>query len=261
MIRTLVSLALLLLPLAPAAAQDAAQDADAAPRRTRVILGPQLSPAYPGADSVQLRPYVDVSRTRGGRPFDYESPDESNGIALYDRDGLSFGPALNFEGKRRSRDVGGLDRVGFSVELGGAVQYQARGPFRGFAEVRKGVSGHKGVVGMIGIDYVARDGDRWLWSLGPRLTLGDGRYARAYFGVSARETLATGVPTYRPDSMIAAGATTSALRQLSDRWGVFGYAKYDRLLGDAGDSPVTRRFGSRDQLSGGLGVSYTFGRR
>ena len=57
-----------------------------------------------------------------------------------------------------------------------------------------------------------------------------------------------------------AGATTSVLRQLSDRWGVFGYAKYDRLLSDAADSPVTRRFGSRDQFSGGAGVSYTFGR-
>ncbi len=80
--------------------------------------------------------------------------------------------------------------------------------------------------------------------------------------MSPREALATGVPAFRPDGgLLSAGATGSAHRQLTERWGVFGYAKYDRLLGDAGDSPVVRRFGSRDQLSGGVGVSYTFGPR
>lgn len=245
--------------LLPAAAM--AQDEDKAPRRTRVILGPQLVPSFPGADRVAVRPYVDVSRTRGDRPFAYEAPDESTSIALYNRRGLSFGPAFAFEGKRRRRDVGGLDEVGFTVELGAAVQYQAKGPLRLFAEARTGLGGHRGVIGSAGIDYVARDGDRWLWAIGPRLTVGDSHYARAYFGVSPRETLATGVPAYRPDSFVAAGATASTLRQLSDRWGVFAYAKYDRLLGDAAASLVTRRFGARDQLSGGLGVSYTFGRR
>jgi outer membrane protein len=36
------------------------------------------------------------------------------------------------------------------------------------------------------------------------------------------------------------------------------YAKYDRLSGDAADSPVVRELGSRSQLSGGLGITYTF---
>jgi outer membrane scaffolding protein for murein synthesis (MipA/OmpV family) len=30
------------------------------------------------------------------------------------------------------------------------------------------------------------------------------------------------------------------------------------LLGDAGKSPVVRQFGSRDQLSGGIGLNYIF---
>lgn len=258
MTRSAAAVALLLLPLAPSAAF--AQKDDEGPRRTRVTLGPQVVPRFPGAEEVAFRPYVDVSRTRASQ-FEYEAPDESTSLSLYNRDGVSFGPAINFEGKRRSRDVGGLDRVGFTVELGGAVQYQTAGPVRLLAEARKGIGGHRGVIGMIGADYVMRDGDRWLWAIGPRLTVGDARYARAYFGVSPREALATGVPAYRPESMIAAGATTSVLRQLSDRWGVFAYAKYDRLLGDAAKSPVTRRFGSRDQLSGGAGLSYTFGGR
>lgn len=237
-----------------------AQD-DNAPRRTRVILGPQLVPRYPGADATSLRPYIDVSRARGDADFRFEAPDESTSVSIYSRDGISFGPSLNFEGKRRRRDAGGLDPVGFSVELGASGQIALGRALRATVEARKGVSGHNGFMGMVGADYVSRDGNRWLFSAGPRLTLGDARYARAYFGVTPREAVATGIAAYRPGSMAAIGATGSAHRQLSDRWGVFGYAKYDRLIGDAADSPVVTRFGSRDQWSGGIAASYTFGRR
>jgi outer membrane protein len=39
---------------------------------------------------------------------------------------------------------------------------------------------------------------------------------------------------------------------------MFGYARYERLVGDAAKSPIVRDLGTRNQLSGGLGVSYTF---
>jgi outer membrane protein len=39
---------------------------------------------------------------------------------------------------------------------------------------------------------------------------------------------------------------------------MFGYGRYERLVGDAADSPIVREFGSRNQLSGGLGLTYTF---
>ncbi len=45
---------------------------------------------------------------------------------------------------------------------------------------------------------------------------------------------------------------------LSGPLGLFGYARYERLIGDARKSPVVRELGSPNQLSGGLGLSYTF---
>lgn len=259
---TVVSKAIVAAGLAAIALPAHAQTQDSGsdePRRTRVVLGPQIVPRFPGADGMAVRPYVDVSRARGDADFRFEAPDESTGFSLYNRDGFAFGPALNFEGKRRRRDTGGLDEVGFSVELGGAAQLALTPAVRARIEARKGVTGHKGFVGMVGLDYVARDGNRWLWSIGPRVTLGDAKYARAYFGVSPREALATGIASYRPESMVMVGATGSASRQLTTRWGVFGYAKYDRIVGDAADSPVTRLFGNKNQWSAGAGVSYTFG--
>ena len=261
-IHRIVTLGLLLatagIGIAPASAQEATPDA---PRRTRIGLGPQLVPSYPGSDTVSLRPFVDVSRTRGDAPFAFEAPDESAGFPILRDSRFQFGPSIGFEGRRRSRDVGGvLPSVGFTVELGGFVQYALTDSFRLRAEARQGIGGHKGLIGMVGADYVARDADRWLFSIGPRVTLSDGRYDRAYFGVAPADAVRAALPAFRPDGGVqAVGATAGALRQLTAHWGLSGYAKYDRLVGDPGRSPVVRAFGSRNQLSGGLALSYTFG--
>ena len=246
----------------PAQAQDAAQSpAQDAPRRTRIGLGPQLVPSYPGSNSVSLRPFIDVSRTRGNTPFAFEAPDESAGFPILRARKLQFGPSIGFEGRRRSRDVGGaLPSVGFTVELGGFAQYALTDALRVRVEARQGLGGHKGLIGMVGADYVARDADLWLFSIGPRVTLSGDRYNRAYFGVAPADAARAGLPAFDADGGVqAVGATAGALRQITRHWGVSGYAKYDRLVSDPGRSPVVRAFGSRNQLSGGLALSYTFG--
>jgi MipA family protein len=253
----------LALPLAswsaPAAAAEDGEKKE--PRRIRVGVGAQFVPGYPGADSLSLRPLVDVSLSRGSKPFGFEAPDESFGPSLIKEGGLEIGPALNFEGSRTANDVGAdLDKVGFTFEAGAFVQYAFSPKFRVRTEVRKGLGGHEGWIGQLGADYVARDGDDWLFSIGPRLTVSDGRYHRAYFGVTPAESARTGLAAYRPEGGVqAVGATAGFLKQLDRRWGIYSYAKYDRLVGDAADSPVVRVHGSRDQFSGGLALTYTFG--
>jgi outer membrane protein len=92
------------------------------------------------------------------------------------------------------------------------------------------------------------------------VTWSDARYHRAYFGVTPAESVRTGLAAYRPGGGIQAfGATAGFLTRLSKRFGLYSYAKYDRLVGDSADSPVVRSFGSRDQLSGGLALTYTWG--
>jgi MipA family protein len=177
--------------------------------------------------------------------------------------GFSFGPAINFEGARTAEDVGAdLPKVKFSLEPGGFVAFDLSDNLRLRAELRKGVTGHKGWIGTAGADYVLRDGDAWLFSIGPRVTWANGRYQDAWFGVAPADAIASGLPPYDPDGGIHAyGATASFLTQLTPRWGIQTYLKYDRLVGDAAASPIVRQLGSRDQFSGGVALSYTFGRR
>jgi outer membrane scaffolding protein for murein synthesis (MipA/OmpV family) len=263
--RTALAAALPLLLAAWSAPAAAEEGEKKPPRRTRVGLGAQLVPAYPGADGHSLRPLVDVSRSRGSKPFAFEAPDESFGPSLIKAGGLEIGPALNFEGSRTAKDVGAaLDKIPFTFEAGAFVQYAFSPKFRIRTELRKGLGGHEGWTGQAGADFVARDGDDWLFSVGPRVTVSDGRYHRAYFGVTAAESARTGLAAFRPGGGVqAVGATAGFLKQLDRRWGLYSYAKYDRLVGDSARSPVVRVHGSRDQLSGGLALTYTFvgGRR
>ena len=254
-----MGLAIALVPAgAPAFAQEGGEDRR--PRRTRVALGAQLVPSFPGSDSVNVRPFIDIARARGDDPFPFEAPDESSGPILARSNGWQFGPAVGVEGKRSRGDTDGLlPKVGFTVEVGGFVQYQLSAPIRLRTEFRQGIGGHKGLIGTVSADYVARDGDQWLFSVGPRATFANGRYNRAYFGIDSQAAAASGLPAYKADGGLqSVGAAAGFLYQLTPRWGVHSYAKYDRLVEDAGRSPVVRSFGSRNQISGGRALSFTF---
>ena len=235
-----------------------AQDAD--DYRVRVGLGGQLKPKFPGSDDRKLSPLVDFDLARGTNPFPFEAPDDPFGIRLISSGGFSAGPAANFQGKRKESDVGApVGKVKSTIELGGFAEYHVSDSIRLRADVRKGVNGHEGVVGSFGVDKFWRDGDRYVFSVGPRVLFSDAKFQRAYFGIDSAHALASGLPAYRPDGGIYAVAAASGLSyQFNPRFGAFGYARYERLVGDAAKSPIVRELGSRNQISGGVGLSYTF---
>lgn len=236
----------------------AAQDAD--DLRVRLGLGAQLRPEFIGADDYGVGPLVDLDFARGDNPFPFEAPDDSFGIKLISSGPFAAGPAANIQWKRKDSDVGApVGEVKTTVEIGGFAEYKASDKIRLRADLRKGVNGHEGLVGSLGADRIWRDGDRYVFSIGPRVLFSDARFQRAYFGVDSAAALASGLPAFRPDGGIYAVAAASGLSyQFNPRLGLFGYARYERLVGDAAKSPIVRELGSRNQLSGGIGLSYTF---
>jgi outer membrane protein len=264
MIRTTVSAALACALLGATAH---AQSTDAPPRkeplRVRVGAGAQIPPEFPGARDTGVTPYPSFAVARGKTPFVFQAPDESIGRPILRFAGVEIGPAGSFQSARRRRDIGApMDEVGFSVEAGGFAQFWLTPSLRVRAEGRRGLTGHRAWVGSVGADYVVRDGDKYVFSIGPRLNLSDSRYQARYFGVNAGEVARTGLPVYRPKGGAhSVGVIAGATYSLTPRWGLVGYVRYDRLVGDAADSPFIAAYGSRDQMSGGAGLTYTFGRR
>jgi outer membrane scaffolding protein for murein synthesis (MipA/OmpV family) len=260
MIRFLALAPLLAFAL-PAHAQDAGEAKP--PRRYRVALGPQFTPSYPGEDKLRLSPLIDLAITRGDKPFVFEAADESFEVPMLDDSGFQIGGVANFQGARRRATTRiAVNEVGTTVELGGYMQYWLAKPLRVRAELRQGINGHGGLISNAGFDYVARDGDKWLFAIGPRVTLSGSKYREAYFGVTPAVAARTGLPVYQADGswVQAIGANATTTFQITRRWGVYAYAKYDRLTGDGADSPITKAIGSRNQFSGGAALSVTFGK-
>ena len=244
--------------LCPAWSAAFAQDND--DLRVRVGLGAQIRPEFVGADKSAIGPLVDLDFARGGNQFAFEAPDYSFGIPVVSSGGFSFGPAANIASKRKESDVGApVGKVSTTFEVGAFASYELAQSVHFRAELLKGLGGHEGMIGTIGADHVWRDGDRYVFSIGPRVLLSSARYQRAYFGITPPVALATGLPVYDPDGGVHALAAASGLSyQFNNRIGMFGFARYERLVGDAADSPIVRELGSRNQLSGGLGLNYTF---
>jgi outer membrane protein len=244
--------------LVPAWTAASAQESD--DLRVRVGLGAQVRPDFIGADSTEVAPLGRFNIARGSDPFKFSAPDYSFGIPLVSSGGFSVGPAANIASGRKNSDLDvPVGKVKTTIEAGAFASYQLTDSLYLRAEALKGLGGHKGVVGTIGADQIWRNGDKYVFSIGPRVLFSDSRYQRAYFGVTPAAALASGLPAYRPSGGIHGVAAASSMSyQFNPRWGVFGYGRYERLVGDAAKSPIVRELGSRNQLSGGLGLSYTF---
>jgi outer membrane protein len=254
-----VALALSLLSATLAQAQQSGEGE----RLVTVGAGIQTYPRYPGADVQRTGPLPFFDIERPGEPTRFKAPDQGIGFGLLGRHSpIDIGPAVRWEYSRRSgRDLpAALPGVGFTVEAGGFAQAMLGDNFRLRAEGRKGIGGHRGAVLDLSADAIVRAAnDATLFSIGPRLRLSDGRYQRAYFRVPASATISTGLAAYAPGGGVHAVGLWSSLRQrLGGPWGAYAFAGYDRLIGDAGRSPLIGRYGRRDELSGGVALTYSF---
>jgi outer membrane scaffolding protein for murein synthesis (MipA/OmpV family) len=240
----------------------AAQDGDDEPGWI-ISIGPgaQLVPKYPGADEVGLAPLGVASLRREGSRLQIPGADSGWGFGLLSSESVfNFGPAVRFAAKREEEDVGApVGGVDLTFEAGGFVSLLPTEHFRLRAEGRYGLNGHDGFLGDLGADLVLGDRETSVFTIGPRARWADDNYHDAYYSVTPAVAAAAGLPVFDADSGFHAyGVIGAGTIMLSRSWGLYGYARYDRLTGDAADSPITRAFGSRDQFSGGLAIFYNF---
>lgn len=244
---------------APALAQDDDGDDD------RLVIsfggGGQFVPQFPGAEELELRPLFTGGVRREGQPIPGRGPDDGFGFSLTGRGGpIEFGPLLQFQAERKQADVGAaVGDVDFAFEPGVFVNFNLSDSLRLRAEARRGFDGHEGYLGDLGADVFFRPGDNSVVSFGPRVRLADEEYMQTYYGITPAVATATGIPAFAPDGGVrAVGAVAGITHEFNRSFGIYGYAGYDRLIGDAADSPIVQRFGSEDQFSAGIALFFNF---
>ncbi len=238
-----------------------------------VGLGPGISPAFPGDSSRSIRLCPQIEVWESTELYPPEAPDEGISIPLVGsrqgggrsgdpRGRTTWSAGLTFTGapQRDPDDVGrDVDNVGFGLELGGYTNVQFGQSLRLRAEARHAIGAHGALTADLRADVIGRIGNTLTMTIGPRLRWGSSGFNGAYFGIDAAESGRSGLAAYDPGSGIyAAGVLAGAQLFVSRDWGLYGFAGYDRLMGPATRSPIVTVVGSRDQLSAGIALTYTF---
>tara|TARA_R110002096_G_scaffold373859_4_gene567406 strand:- start:2063 stop:2902 length:840 start_codon:yes stop_codon:yes gene_type:complete len=233
-----------------------------APGKTPALVfvlrgGVGVAPAYFGSKKLKTGPDAGFSleflRLPMGRSIGTADP----GAARY-----GFAPRGSFRviserSAKESPELTGLDTVKTSVEIGMGLGYTQRS-FEAYADVRYGAIGHKAFVGELGANLVMHPTQDLTVKIGPRVLLGNGKYAATYFGVTAAEAAAAGTSSFAAYSAkggaLSAGVELGATYAINDDWGLDGALRWDKFTGSAKNSPIVAQ-GRSSNLSLRLGLT------
>jgi outer membrane scaffolding protein for murein synthesis (MipA/OmpV family) len=107
---------------------------------------------------------------------------------------------------------------------------------------RFGKASEAGTTGSLEASYALTQSRDFLLSAGINAKLMDGRFARNFFGVSAAQATASGLPAYAAAAGVYRAAPfVQVLARIDDDWTFFGRLEAGRLRGDAAGSPLVRQ--------------------
>lgn len=230
-----------------------------------VTGGVAVAPSYFGADDARIGP-------TGALGF--------NGLSFGvlqlsdpDRAPTVFAPGAGIRGSFRyipkrdgTDELAGLEDVKLSIEAGLGVHYTTEN-WQVFGDMRYGAIGHRGIAGEVGANLIYRGQTGLVVHAGPRAEFGNSRFMQRYFGISVDEETNAGLAgnpnltAFTPSGgLYSYGLEVGAYQPLSPDWGVSGSIRFDRLHGDAADSPIVQQ-GRRDQISARIGLTRHFNLR
>ena len=221
------------------------------------LLG-AVHPDYPGSDDYKtsLAPYFRINwRDRiilGGR---------SVRARILNRGPFRFGPIARLRGGRDEEDNNDLEGLGDdeqAIEIGAFARYR-QGPYRvRVTAVQDVADGHNGAIVEVNAGVQVPFGRPWFLLTG-RATWADQDYTKSYFGVTTTEARRSGMRPFSASAGVRdVGFIVSSRVPLWRKLSLVGAFHYQRLLGDAADSPLTHDKGDADQVSGTLGLVYRF---
>ncbi len=214
----------------------------------RVVLGAaaEAKPLYDGAQPyrVQFGPVINIRY----RDIAFASVGEGLGVNIVRGENYRAGVSLGYDlGRRVSDDSTHLHGLGDIarapvVEMFGSYVISKQFPLVLRADVRRIVGGADGFVGDVDA-YLPLPGSSktFIMFAGPSITFADRLHMQKSFGVNTSQALASGYPVYiAHGGANAVGLGFSATRFITKHWLISADAAVNRLLGSAGESPITR---------------------
>lgn len=236
-----------------------------APGYWTVVIGVEgrATPRWQGADDNYVFlpvPLLDVRRA--GTPERFRGPRDGISLGIIDTGTLRIGPVGKIRLPRKQADdskLTGLGDVDWAYEVGIFADYYLVPWLRARAEVRQGFGGHTGIMADLMADVIARATPQLTLSAGPRITLATNSATSPYFSINAAQFLASGLPVYDAKGGVRSiGAGAQARYYWTPQWATHVFVEYERLTGDAKNSPLVSLRGSPDQWTFGAGITYAF---
>jgi outer membrane scaffolding protein for murein synthesis (MipA/OmpV family) len=183
--------------------------------------------------------------------------------------GLQYGPAVSLRLGRKDVDdpvVARVHEINTTAEAGGFIGYEyihtGTVPYR--------LRGSVNVMTNAGIVYggprVSVNGSFWA-PVHPQVLLGIGlgmtwvsrSFNQTYFGVTPEDSVASGLPVYSPSGGLQQGTGwLAAIYQIDKHWFAGAMVYMQRISGSAADSPIVSQRGTRNQITYGAGLAYSW---
>jgi outer membrane scaffolding protein for murein synthesis (MipA/OmpV family) len=214
--------------------------------QVEIGAGAQLAPAFDGLGHYHLQPgpvfdvrYKDVA---------FASTGQGIGVNLFSFRHITFGAGISYDLGRSphldGRDLSGLGTIHPAPEakIFATTALAESFPLTIHVDARKQLGATNGYVGDIGA-YLPMPGSsqKFAWFVGPTVTVADNRYMNAYFGVSQTQAASTHYRRYKAvGGFKSAGLGVSANYFVTPHTIINVAGAFDRLLGSAAESPITR---------------------
>ncbi|MBO6676009.1 MAG: MipA/OmpV family protein [Rhizobiales bacterium] len=235
------------------------------PAEVRLGLGAGFTPDYQGSDEYRVMA-LPVITARNVFGFNFTPFALSYNLAQYNSAGgawsVGFGPRVAFDFGRDQDDnvaLAGLGDVDSSILPGGFVNLRL-GPALATASFGQDVAdGHDGAVVDLGLSTFVPVTQQITLMPGITASWADDDYMQSYFGITAAQAATSAYGAYNAEAGLkSVGANVNAIYAINENWAANTRLSYERLLGDAADSPIVDGPGSANQFSVMFGVTRGF---
>lgn len=177
--------------------------------------------------------------------------------------GFSAGPYINYlPGRTANGSLRGLRDVPNMAEVGGYIEYAPSDFWRVFAALGSAVAGgdgQGGTLGKLGGELGYPLGRGIIGSSNLTAHFADRRQTQTFFGVSAQESLASGIGRYQAGGGLQNLTLTQNIEfPLGGDWSLVTSASWIHLTGSAADSSIVREKGEVDQGQVQAAIAYKF---